>query len=335
MAQEIELKLQIAKKDIQTFLGLDCLKKGSQTSYILKNTYYDTQDALLASHKIALRVRQQDKRFIQTLKTQGENQGGLHVRAEFEFDVKSDQLDLSLINKELLQYLPINSVDELDLKGLFCTDFHRTQIMLKNIEVVFDQGHVTYQELSDEICEIELELKNQSISNQSGIAQIFELAIEISGQISVMPSDVSKARRGERLKCLSHAEKYRIKKPTIDTNNLQQNIVNCMEYIQTNWESYCFSRQISYLADAILFIDKLHELLLNSNEMKKYSSKITQIKQSWSLLLDRKELDDNTLADKTDELFDKLQQDKTIGQTWLSLSQVCHQGASQQGASYE
>ena len=318
MAQEVELKLQIAEQDIQTFLNLDCLKTVKQTTVVLKNTYYDTQDALLASHRIALRVRQKGERFIQTLKTQGENQGGLHVRGEFEYDVSSDQLDLSLINKELLQYLPIKSVEELDLKGLFCTEFHRTEIQLTNIEVVFDHGVVTYQTLNDEICEIELELKNQTLSNNDGISELFEWAIEFSQYISVMPSDVSKALRGERLKRLSHGEEYIIKKPTIESTNNDQYIVNCIQYIQNNWESYCFSRQDTYLIDALSVMDKLDMLLVESDAMSSFSLKISQIKKSWFLLL----------GDKSDQLIDKIQQDKSIGQTWLSLSLACHQGAS-------
>jgi len=207
---EIELKLQLLPSSIHTLLALECLSSGRKKTFTVKNTYYDTQDALLAKHKVALRVRQKGNQYIQTLKTQGDNQGGLHVRSEFEYPLNNSELDLSLIQKELVDHLQIDDLSQLVLAPVFLTDFNRTEIQLSDIEVVFDQGSVTYKHLTDSLCECELELIGHvtSESQYAKLTALFDLADKIAQHISVMPSDVSKALRGERLKQIDAGNVY-------------------------------------------------------------------------------------------------------------------------------
>ena len=82
MSQEIELKLTISQESIEQFLNLTLLKAYVPTSFTLENTYFDTPDKQLTSYGAALRIRKTPTGFVQTLKTKGQNVGGLHQRDE-------------------------------------------------------------------------------------------------------------------------------------------------------------------------------------------------------------------------------------------------------------
>ena len=84
------------------------------------------------------------------------------------------------------------------LKPCFVTDFERTcwTIRQRNgsvVEVALDIGHVTVDGKSAPICELELEL----LSGQP--AALFDIALQLSRRIPVLPANTSKAARGYAL----------------------------------------------------------------------------------------------------------------------------------------
>ena len=193
MSQEIELKLTISQDSIEHFLNLTLLKAYTPVSLVLENTYFDTPDQQLTAMGAALRIRKTPTGYMQTLKSKGLNIGGLHQRDEWEYPLKTNQLDMSLFPQDALAF----QLDPTQLVGMFQTNFNRTQWLINFqqsvIELVLDVGQVVTAQGNDQISELELELKDGNLSD------LFQLAQQISEHVAVMPSDLSKAERGYRL----------------------------------------------------------------------------------------------------------------------------------------
>ena len=79
--QEIELKFQIPEAALSAIEAeLQALAGGPLTPQVLKAAYFDTPQRALAQARSALRVRQEDSDWVQTLKCGGSNKiGRAHV----------------------------------------------------------------------------------------------------------------------------------------------------------------------------------------------------------------------------------------------------------------
>ncbi len=209
MAREIELKLSLDPQHAEALMRLPMLatEAGLCGRTPLHNQYFDTPDRLLAAHRVALRIREQDGRFIQTLKTRGSSQGGLHQRNEWEWDLQSATLDYTLLAEAEWPRVLDTAVVQHRIRPAFRTDFDRTTWMLRRrspagepilIELALDHGQVTAVPAHGEarhtaLSEVELELK-------LGTAQdLYDAALELAAAVPLMVSDVSKAERGYRL----------------------------------------------------------------------------------------------------------------------------------------
>lgn len=194
--QEIELKLALPPEQVAAFLKRMARRRSVPVQHDLVTRYFDTPDFALSAQGVALRVRRVGRRWLQTLKTEGERQGGLSRRAEYEMPVAGDAPDWTRFPPEALAWVPEAVRDA--LVPVFETRFHRTTWLLKGkggaaIEVALDVGEVRAGEASQPICEIELELK----AGQPDA--LFELALTWADAFDCLPFDVSKAERGVRL----------------------------------------------------------------------------------------------------------------------------------------
>jgi inorganic triphosphatase YgiF len=167
---------------------------------VLVTRYFDTPDFALSAAGVALRVRRVGRRWLQTLKTEGERRGGLSQRAEYEMPVPRGTPDWDRFPAEALAFVPEALRDQVE--PAFETHFTRTSWLLKGkggaeIEVALDIGEVRALKGADKrrqpLCEIELELK----AGQPDA--LFALALEWAGAFDCLPFDVSKAERGVRL----------------------------------------------------------------------------------------------------------------------------------------
>ena len=80
MATETELKLLLAPAALERLSRHPLLSAADgQPPVPLLSTYYDTPTLELAEARVALRVRRQGERFIQTLKTQGQSLSLIHI----------------------------------------------------------------------------------------------------------------------------------------------------------------------------------------------------------------------------------------------------------------
>ena len=202
MAKEIELKLAIPAQAGELLKQHKVLQQAhSYDSKNLQNIYFDTDDLELNKAKIALRVRKAGDRYIQTLKTSGSGSGGLHQRGEWEWPVKGPRLELDKIDPALWpEQLDTHNLAE-RIKPVFETNFTRKKWLLSvshehlsaEIELVQDLGAAIAGQQQDPISEIELEL----ISGDTDL--LFKVAHDLSDELPLIISNISKAVRGFRL----------------------------------------------------------------------------------------------------------------------------------------
>lgn len=201
MAKEIEIKLRVAEREIPALrILLDAMAQARGLRF-LHNTYFDTDNAALAQAGAALRVRERDGRFEQTLKTAGENQAGMQVRGEWNWPIPSahleaDPLTLPEVQKHWPQGLAVS-----DLRPVFTTHFER-QVWLwqqgdNQVEIALDQGKVTAAGQEQPLCELELELLD------GDSAALWELLAQLGCHCALWLSPVSKAERGYHLAGIS------------------------------------------------------------------------------------------------------------------------------------
>lgn len=193
MPTELELKLSLPANMHDDFRALDMLAGGIEDEQDLYNAYFDTPDQQLHQARIALRIRKSGHCFIQTLKTRGSNDGGLHDRQEWEWEIPQAKLDLDLVRKQM----PDINIDWDKLDALFETNFQRGAWMIEtvssSIEVVLDSGKVMHGDETDDISEVELELK------EGEPEELFTIAEILTDSLPLRIGLISKAQRGYRL----------------------------------------------------------------------------------------------------------------------------------------
>lgn len=200
MSQETELKLSVPADQIEPLKNhpfwQEHAVQPSETLH-LGNTYYDTPDLRLNQARVALRIREVNGQYIQTLKTRGESINGLTRRGEWEWPLDTDELNGQMLASVWPAELSDLSVEQ--LKPLFTTDFYRTRWLLvwqnpsARIEAALDQGMVTSGNGSSPICELELELIEGEESALMAIASVLQHFFDLT------PSDQSKAEKGFKL----------------------------------------------------------------------------------------------------------------------------------------
>lgn len=164
------------------------------------NQYFDTPERDLAQAKVALRLRKDGDDIIQTLKTRGQSVAGLSERNEYNWDLPKAKLDVKKLDGECWPE-QLAELDKKTLKPIFTTDFVRERAEIAwgrgkakvVIEAALDLGHVVVGKQKEEICELELELR------EGEPAALLELAAELAATLALMPCDISKAERGYRL----------------------------------------------------------------------------------------------------------------------------------------
>ena len=198
---ETELKLSLNEAELPRLLTHPLLAKDAGTQRLL-NTYFDTPDLALQQRRMAVRERLAGDQWLLTVKTAGRSENGLSRRQEWEapttpgtlqFDTLVDEAALAA---ELMAMRP-------HLKALFCTDFERQRWVIEHasaqIEVALDQGriHVPGTDLSEPLLELELELLSGPEAALLALANVLRKTPQ--GDLTLKPSDASKAQRGMAL----------------------------------------------------------------------------------------------------------------------------------------
>ena len=203
MQKETEIKLRVSRETLAALREHPLLKKRNKSGWErreLMNQYFDTPERDLAQAKVALRLRKDGDEVIQTLKTRGQSVAGLSERNEYNWDLAKAKLDVKKLDGECWPE-QLAELDKKTLKPIFTTDFVRERAEIAwgrgktkvVIEAALDLGHVVVGKQKEEICELELELR------EGDPAALLELAAELAATLALMPCDISKAERGYRL----------------------------------------------------------------------------------------------------------------------------------------
>lgn len=206
MAIEREIKLALPRDQVDAALRLFETRAGAPGRAIrLENIYFDTPSLALARAKSALRLRRAPEGWLQTFKTVGVAQSGLHERHEWEMPVAGEALEIERLLQECDEVGVSTALTQAaaTLIPLFRTDFTRTLWTLEvdgaQVEAAVDQGEITADVNGETrrapICEIELELKGGDEAALHTLADVLTKALP-----GLAPDDISKAQRGYKLR---------------------------------------------------------------------------------------------------------------------------------------
>jgi inorganic triphosphatase YgiF len=200
-AGEIELKLALPAPDpaglAQRLARLPPLARRQASAQHLHNIYYDTPAQALRQQRVALRLRrvgsEKRPRWLQTLKTGGQEDSALSQRGEWELPVPGAALQRRALTETPWSRLDPDGAIFRALQPCFVTTFHRSSWTVRRrngsvVEVALDIGHIEAGDQRSPICELELELL-------AGPPQ----AQLIARDIAVLPASQSKAARGYAL----------------------------------------------------------------------------------------------------------------------------------------
>lgn len=196
MNVEIEIKLRIPPAAVAK-LQRHPLLISSNRPVRLISTYYDTPALDLKSKAIALRLRKEGKRWVQTIKGGGSMLAGAHTRHEWDTPVARNALDFTKLEDPALIGIFGNADLRQRLNPVFVTEFTRKTVPLtfgeSQIEFCLDRGTIVSGEREETISEIELELKS------GNTAALFDFALELQKTVPLFIEDRSKAERGYAL----------------------------------------------------------------------------------------------------------------------------------------
>ena len=163
--------------------------------HALHAIYFDTRGHRLKKAGVALRIRREDGRWVQTLKARADNGTGLQRAEEAEIALETPELDLEAIPDKALRKLVRGLVGDRTLRPVCETVMERLTVLVRPadgtvVEVSLDQGRIIAGAAEVPFLELELELKS------GPVAALYDLAGALLGDGRMTPSRLSKSARG-------------------------------------------------------------------------------------------------------------------------------------------
>lgn len=211
---EVELKLLLPKGARAALEQHPALREPRATAPEVREehtAYYDSPRLGLAERGLSLRVRRYGGKRVQTLKSMrdgsGSDGGGdgarsrtvASSRGEWEWTVSEDAPDVSRVAETPFGAEIAAEADEAGLQPVFETSIQRTVRTIElddgtRAEAVIDEGQVSAGEATQEVSELELELKGGTPG------PLYRLALDLHGAVPFTIGAESKAQRGQRLR---------------------------------------------------------------------------------------------------------------------------------------
>ncbi|GCE82647.1 CYTH and CHAD domain-containing protein [Komagataeibacter diospyri] len=161
----------------------------------LVTTYYDSPDLLLRQSGLSLRIRRAGRQRIQTLKATGEGNQLALDRREWEWVIKSDRPDLSVLSET--PFGPQITALQEKLLPVWVSDVHRTTHIFRHeralVEAAIDEGCVRAGSARDMVRELELEIR------EGPVRVLYDLALALQAVVPLRLGVLTKAERGYRL----------------------------------------------------------------------------------------------------------------------------------------
>ena len=239
MAREIELKLAVPERSLRRASRLPWLRKlanGPAIRQKLVSVYFDTRKFKLRDNGLTLRIRNVGGKRVQTVKANTNGSAAASGRDEWEKEIASDEPDLKQLKGTALEPMARPKFRK-SLRAVFETDVRRIAMPIRlgksEIEVAFDSGRIRTGARSEQISEIELELK------RGDPADLARLSERISRSIPAAYCARSKAERGYALSASEHDKPVRAEEiviaPTASTGDAFLVIgLSCLHHIAAN-----------------------------------------------------------------------------------------------------
>ena len=188
--QERELKLHVPASARAAVLRE--MRSGKARRVSLQARYFDTPDSALARAGIALRVRKEGRRWVQTIKAPGTD---TLSRTEINHVRPTADLDLALYTGTALEsfFAALQSPLTLRYETRVTRLLLDIQAGASRIELAFDQGSVFSGEAELPICELEFELMEGQLTD------VFAMAAQWVEKHGLLLDLRSKAERGDAL----------------------------------------------------------------------------------------------------------------------------------------
>jgi inorganic triphosphatase YgiF len=266
---EIELKLLIAPADVsrlRRFAMPDGWSRTAPKHKKLLSIYFDSEDFFLRQCGIALRVRRDGNRWIQTIKGGGSVKAGLHSRIEVEAQVARDHPDFTKINDPALSELFASNELRERLEPQFITEFRRTIWLLESaqgdqVEMALDQGEIRAGASTAAISEVELELKT------GNPAALYEAAQTLIERVTLRLENASKAERGYAL-CIPPPPPKPVKAAALDLKGdvsveqaFQTIAWSCIGHLQCNHNGLLVGEDVEYVHQMRVAMRRLRSAL--------------------------------------------------------------------------
>jgi inorganic triphosphatase YgiF len=199
--QETELKIMLdaeTERRLRRHPALAAMREGAPRGAGLVSIYFDTPDQVLARAGIALRLRRERRRWVQTVKLGGAGQGGMFSNVEIDFPAPGGQLDLSRDDPEGVYRRIATLLDGREPTAVFETRVQRRVQMLRApdgglVEFAIDRGEIVAGAARAPVLEAEFELREGEVTS------LFEVARRLFDRGPVRFSPLNKAARGRRL----------------------------------------------------------------------------------------------------------------------------------------
>lgn len=203
MNDEIELKLSVAPSAANRVIRLPWLREltcGPAKRHTLRTVYFDTPKFKLHRRGVVLRVRHDDRRYLQSIKADGHGEYGLFERGEWEYELAGDRPDLKLAKGTPLGRLAGKKLKR-KLEPIFETTVERTVVPIHadgaDLELAIDRGHIKARGIrrAEPISEIELEMKD------GDRLELPRIAKQLADSMTLAYGSRSKGERGYALSC--------------------------------------------------------------------------------------------------------------------------------------
>jgi inorganic triphosphatase YgiF len=169
---------------------------------MVDSVYFDTAARALARAGLALRLRRQGRRWLQTLKTGG-GEAALATRDEWEVPVAAGRLQFAALPAAARAQLRAAGVASArPLRPVYRTRFRRSAWTVERdgatVELALDDGQIVAGAQREPILELELELKAGPAAALPALARAI-MAPPRRAVMPLLPLGASKAARGQRL----------------------------------------------------------------------------------------------------------------------------------------
>ena len=261
---ETELKLLLAPQDLRRLRRdprIKALQQGRAATRRVHSVYYDTPERALLHAGLALRLRSDGGRWLQTLKTEGQAAAGLHLREEWEWPLPGEALDFGLLattpEAKVFRAPRLRAA----LRPAFATEFTRTSLRLgfadgSLAELCLDTGEIRSGRRASAISEAEIELLAGSP------VRLFELALELAERVPLRLGHASKAERGYALARGLPTRPVKAAPPALDPQGsvaaaFSAIVHGCIAQLQANETGFLAGKDPEYLHQARVALRRL------------------------------------------------------------------------------